>query len=237
MIMGAVCTRTCKFCNVSKGKPSKLDADEPSKLAEAVARLKLQHVVITSVTRDDLPDGGAGHFVACIEKIRNTSPSTTIEILTPDFLHKEDAVERILASPPDVYNHNIEMVPSLYKNIRPGGKYEHSLQLLAKVKSLLPTIFTKSGFMLGLGEEEAEVIKLLDDLRAASVDFVTIGQYLAPSNKHYQVQRYATPEEFAYYKQLAQDKGFLMVASSPLTRSSYHASDDFAILKGCHRRT
>jgi lipoic acid synthetase len=231
MILGSVCTRACAFCNVATGIPDLLDPHEPERLAEAVAKLGLSHVVITSVDRDDLPDGGASQFVACIENIRKTSPSTTIEILTPDFMRKDGAVEMVVAAKPDVYNHNVETVPSLYPTIRPGARYFHSLNLLHKVKQLDPSIFTKSGIMVGLGETKAEVLQLMDDLRSADVDFMTIGQYLQPTPKHAVVDRFVTPEEFELYGRMARAKGFLMVSSSPLTRSSYHAGDDFVKLR------
>jgi lipoic acid synthetase len=231
MILGSVCTRNCSFCNVETGMPDLLDPHEPDRLAEAVSKLGLSHVVITSVDRDDLDDGGAGHFVRCIERIRALAPKTTIEILTPDFLRKEGALERVVAAKPDVFNHNIETVPSLYHNIRPGARYFHSVNLLYKVKKQDPTIFTKSGLMVGLGETKAEILQVMDDLRSAEVDFLTIGQYLQPTPKHAKVERYVEPEEFDYYARMARLKGFLMVSSSPLTRSSYHAGDDFAQLK------
>jgi lipoyl synthase len=231
MILGSVCTRACAFCNIKTGIPDKLDPHEPTRLADAVSKLGLKHVVITSVDRDDLEDGGAGHFVESILRIRKTSPTTTIEVLTPDFLRKEGAIEMVVEAKPDVYNHNIETIPSLYKRIRPGARYFHSLYLLKKVKELDPTLFTKSGLMLGLGEEKEEVYQLMDDLRAADVDFLTIGQYLQPTPKHAKLEKYATPEEFSTYKKAAKAKGFLMVSSSPLTRSSYHAGEDFKILK------
>jgi lipoic acid synthetase len=231
MILGSVCTRACRFCNVATGIPDLLDPHEPERLAVAVKKLELAHVVITSVDRDDLIDGGASQFVACIEQIRASSPATTIEILTPDFLRKEGSIEKITAAKPDVYNHNIETVPSLYQQIRPGARYFHSLNLLNKVKSLDPYIFTKSGIMVGLGETKSEVLQVMDDLRAARVDFMTIGQYLQPTPNHANVDRFVTPEEFEYYKKMALSKGFLMVSSSPLTRSSYHAGDDFIKLR------
>jgi lipoic acid synthetase len=231
MILGSVCTRNCSFCNIATGMPDKLDPHEPERLAEAVGKLGLSHVVITSVDRDDLPDGGAAHFVACIEKIRVSSPHTTIEILTPDFLHKDNAELAVIRAKPDVFNHNIETVPSLYPSIRPGARYFNSLRLLAKVKEVDPLMFTKSGVMVGLGEEKHEILQLMDDLRSADVDFITIGQYLQPTPAHAPVARFVTPDEFDYYAQAARGKGFLMVSSSPLTRSSYHAGDDFAKLK------
>jgi len=227
MILGSVCTRSCAFCNVKTGRPDLLDPHEPERLASGVSRLGLEHVVITSVDRDDLPDGGARHFANCIEAIRSAASKTTIEVLTPDFLRKEGAVEVVVAAKPDVYNHNIETVPSLYKTIRPGARYFHSLNILHNVKKLNPNIFTKSGIMVGLGETTTEILQVMDDLRAANVDFMTIGQYLQPTKKHAKVDRYATPDEFKYLERVARTKGFLMVSSSPLTRSSYHAGDDF----------
>ncbi|MBN8827582.1 MAG: lipoyl synthase [Sphingobacteriia bacterium] len=231
MILGSVCTRSCRFCNIETGTPDLLDPHEPDRLAEAVGKLGLSHVVITSVDRDDLPDGGANHFANCINKLRITSPNTTIEILTPDFLRKPGALEIVVQARPDVYNHNIETVPSLYNQIRPGARYFHSLNLLHKVKELNPSIFTKSGLMLGLGETKEEVLQVMDDLRAAEVDFLTIGQYLQPTPKHAPIDRFVSPEEFKYYERMAKVKGFLMVSSSPLTRSSYHAGDDFVKLR------
>lgn len=231
MILGDTCTRACAFCNVKTGVPNPVDADEPRHLAEAVGRLKLSHVVITSVDRDDLPDGGAAHFAACIDMLRMTAPDTTIEILTPDFQKKEGAIEVVVAAQPDVFNHNIETVPRLYRTIRPGARYFHSLHLLQQVKALNPHIFTKSGLMVGLGETKEEVVQLMDDLRAAQVDFITIGQYLQPTPNHAPIDRYVEPEEFEYYARVARTKGFLMVASSPLTRSSYHADADFAQMR------
>lgn len=227
MILGSICTRSCRFCNVATGMPDKLDPHEPDNLAAAILKLGLSHVVITSVDRDDLEDGGANHFVECIKKIRSLSPGTTIEILTPDFLRKEGAVEKIVIAQPDVYNHNVETVPSLYQKIRPGARYFHSLNLLHRVKKLNSNIFTKSGLMLGLGETLEEVLQVMDDLRAASVDFITIGQYLQPTPAHAELARYVRPEEFEYLARVAKVKGFLMVSSSPLTRSSYHAQEDF----------
>jgi lipoic acid synthetase len=231
MILGSVCTRACRFCNVKTGIPDKLDPHEPENLAKAISELGLKHVVITSVDRDDLDDGGAGHFNECITKIREKSPGTTIEVLTPDFLRKEGALEVVVKARPDVYNHNIETVPSLYASIRPGARYFHSLNLLNKVKQLDPSIFTKSGLMVGLGETKEEVLQVMDDLRAANVDFITIGQYLRPTENHAELKRFVTPEEFEYYSRMAKVKGFSMVSSSPLTRSSYHAGDDFEKLK------
>ncbi len=227
MILGSTCTRACRFCNVKTGVPDLLDPHEPERLAEAVAKLGLEHVVITSVDRDDLEDGGAGHFAACIRMIRASSPGTTIEVLTPDFQKKDGAVEVVVEARPDVYNHNVETVPSLYKSIRPGARYYGSLSLLHQVKKLDRTIFTKSGMMVGLGETKEEVTQVMDDLRAAEVDFLTIGQYLQPTKKHAAVARYVDPEEFKYLERVARTKGFLMVSASPLTRSSYHAGDDF----------
>jgi lipoic acid synthetase len=231
MILGSVCTRACRFCNVATGIPDLLDPHEPQRLAEAVGKLGLHHVVITSVDRDDLPDGGASHFIECINEIRKTSPHTTIEILTPDFLKKEGAIEQVARAKPDVYNHNIETVPSLYKTIRPGARYFHSLNLLYRVKQIDESIFTKSGLMVGLGETKQEVLQVMDDLRAANVDFITIGQYLQPTLNHAFVDRYVTPDEFKYYEKVARIKGFLMVSSSPMTRSSYHADEDFIKLR------
>jgi len=231
MIMGEICTRACAFCNVATGKPGALDPFEPTNVASAVKRLGLEHVVVTSVDRDDLADGGAAHFAAVIEAIRAASPGTTIEVLTPDFLRKDGAAEVVVAARPDVYNHNLETVPRLYRPVRPGARYEHSLQLLARVKEIDPAMFTKSGIMVGLGEDEAEVLTVMDDLRAADVDFLTIGQYLQPTPKHHAVERFVTPDEFRQYEAVAYEKGFLMVSASPLTRSSYHAGEDFARLR------
>lgn len=231
MILGSVCTRACAFCNIDTGIPDKLDPHEPERLAQSIKELGLNHVVITSVDRDDLPDGGAEHFARSIAQIRLHSPGTSVEILTPDFLRKDGALEIVVKSKPDVYNHNIETVPSLYQTIRPGARYFHSLNLLKKVKDLDPNIFTKSGMMVGLGETKEEVLQVMDDLRAAEVDFLTIGQYLQPTKKHAPLKRYVEPEEFDYYKRMAEVKGFLMVSSSPLTRSSYHAGDDFKIMQ------
>jgi lipoic acid synthetase len=232
MILGSVCTRACAFCNVATGKPDLLDPHEPERLALAVARLGLKHVVITSVDRDDLDDGGAQHFADCIRLIRTTSPGTTIEVLTPDFLRKDGAIAIVAAESPDVYNHNIETVPSLYKRIRPGAGYYNSLHLLHTVKKLKPDMITKSGMMVGLGEEIEEVVQVMDDLRTAGVDFLTIGQYLQPTPKHAPVVRYLTPEEFNYLGRAAKVKGFSMVSAAPLTRSSYHAGEDFLRIKG-----
>ena len=231
MILGSVCTRACAFCNVATGRPDLLDPHEPENVGAAVATLGLKHVVITSVDRDDLDDGGAQHFADTVSAIRAQSPTTTIEVLTPDFLRKEGAVEIVVAARPDVFNHNMETVPRLYPSIRPGARYFHSLAVLHKVKTLDPSIFTKSGIMVGLGETDEEVGQLMDDLRSAEVDFMTIGQYLQPSTKHFPLDRYYTPQEFAELGIIAKAKGFLLVSSSPLTRSSYHADEDFAKLQ------
>ncbi len=231
MIMGDTCTRACAFCNVRTGMPGPLDRDEPQKVADAVARLGLEHVVVTSVDRDDLADGGAEHFARTIRAIRATSPGTTIEVLTPDFLRKDGALEVVVEARPDVFNHNLECVPSLYLKVRPGARYFHSLRLLQQVKELDPSIFTKSGIMVGLGEERNEVLQLMDDLRSADIDFMTIGQYLQPTRKHHPVMAFVTPEDFKSYETIAYAKGFLMVSSSPLTRSSHHAGEDFARLR------
>jgi lipoyl synthase len=231
MILGAVCTRACTFCNVATGRPDGLDLHEPERVGEAVAKLGLAHIVVTSVDRDDLADGGAGHFARTIAAIRAAAPDTTIEVLVPDFLHKDGAIETVVAAGPDVLNHNLETVPRLYAEVRPGARYFHSLRLLDQAKRLDPALFTKSGLMAGLGEEPGEVRQVMDDLRAAAVDFLTIGQYLQPTPKHHPVDRFVTPEEFESYRRQAQGKGFLMVSASPLTRSSYHAGDDFARLK------
>jgi lipoic acid synthetase len=236
MILGSVCTRACAFCNIETGVPDKLDPHEPHNLAVAVGKLGLKHVVITSVDRDDLADGGANHFAQCIEFIRTTAPHTTIEVLTPDFLKKEASIPVVVKARPDVYNHNIETVPSLYKTIRPGARYFNSLHLLKTVKELDPTIFTKSGIMVGLGETKDEVLQVMDDLRAAEVDFMTIGQYLQPTPRHAPVMRYVTPDEFRFYERVAYTKGFLMVSSSPLTRSSYHADADFAKMRDARNK-
>ncbi len=236
MILGSVCTRACAFCNIKTGLPDLLDPHEPERLAEGVGKLGLEHVVITSVDRDDLPDGGAEHFANCIRAIRKSAPNTTIEILTPDFLKKEGALEIVVEAKPDVFNHNIETVPSLYKSIRPGARYFHSLNILHNVKKLDPTIFTKSGIMVGLGETNDEVTQVMDDFRAADIDFMTIGQYLQPTKKHAVVDRYVTPEEFKYLERVARTKGFLMVSASPLTRSSYHAGDDFRKMQAARNK-
>lgn len=231
MILGSVCTRACAFCNVDTGRPQLVDPHEPERLAAAVKELGLRHVVVTSVDRDDLPDGGAGHFARCIESIRAASPGTTVEVLTPDFLRKDGAVDAVIAARPDVYNHNIESVPRLYRTVRPAADYAHSLGLLARVKQIDPAIFTKSGLMLGLGEEPGEVLTVMDDLRARGVDFLTLGQYLRPTLQHIGVARYVPPEEFEELREEAAARGFLMVSSSPLTRSSYHADEDFDRLR------
>ncbi|MGD1880085.1 MAG: lipoyl synthase [Kiloniellaceae bacterium] len=231
MIMGGTCTRACSFCNVATGKPGALDPFEPTNVATAVAKLGLKHVVITSVDRDDLADGGAEHFAQVIRAIREAAPETTIEILTPDFLRKEGALPVVVTAKPDVFNHNLETVPRLYTEVRPGARYFHSLRLLDDVKRQDPAMFTKSGSMGGLGETKEEVLQVMDDLRSADVDFLTIGQYLQPTPKHHFVDRFVTPEEFKQYEALAYNKGFLMVSASPLTRSSYHAGDDFARLR------
>ncbi|MBS7539908.1 lipoyl synthase [Ancylobacter lacus] len=231
MIMGDTCTRACSFCNVRTGMPGPLDQDEPQKVADAVAKLGLEHVVVTSVDRDDLADGGAEHFARTIRAIRAATPGTTIEVLTPDFLRKDGALERVVAARPDVFNHNLECVPSLYLTVRPGARYFHSLRLLQRVKELDGSIFTKSGIMVGLGEERNEVLQLMDDLRSAEVDFMTIGQYLQPTRKHHEVKAFVTPDAFKSYEAIAYAKGFLMVSSSPLTRSSHHAGEDFARLR------
>ncbi len=232
MIMGDICTRGCGFCNVSTGRPNALDPFEPGRVAHAVKRLNLSHVVITSVDRDDLEDGGSNHIAQTIRAVRHSSPGTTIEVLTPDFLKCDnEALEVVIAAKPDVFNHNLETVPSLYPVVRPGARYFASLRLLQRVKELDPSIFTKSGLMVGLGEQKNEVAQVMDDMRIADVDFLTIGQYLQPTKKHLPVERFVTPDEFLVFEQLAKGKGFLMVSSTPMTRSSYHAGDDFAKLK------
>ena len=231
MIMGDTCTRACGFCNVRTGLPGALAADEPARVADAVAKLGLKHVVVTSVDRDDLPDGGAAHFAAVIRAIRSAAPDTTIEVLTPDFLRKPGAAEIVAAARPDVFNHNLETVPRLYPTIRPGARYYQSLRLLDHMKRLDPGIFTKSGLMVGLGESRGEILQVMDDLRIADVDFLTIGQYLQPSVKHAAVDRFVPPDEFADYAALARARGFLLVSATPLTRSSYHADADFAALR------
>jgi lipoic acid synthetase len=231
MIMGDTCTRACAFCNVKTGLPGALDAAEPEKVADAIARMGLSHAVITSVDRDDLDDGGADHFAQVIRAVRLLSPTTTIEVLTPDFLRKDGALEKVVEARPDVFNHNLETVPSLYLRIRPGARYFHSLRLLQRVKELDPQMFTKSGIMVGLGETRDQVLQVMDDMRSAEIDFITIGQYLQPSRKHAAIDRFVPPDEFKSYETIAYSKGFLMVASSPLTRSSHHAGDDFARLR------
>ena len=231
MIMGDTCTRACAFCDVKTGKPGKLDVLEPIKIAEAVKKLNLKHVVITSVDRDDLDDGGSNHFYKVINQTRKTNPNTTIEVLTPDFLRKGDSYKKVLEANPDVFNHNIETVPSLYLKVRPGSRYFASLELLKNAKNNNKKVFTKSGLMVGLGEKRDEILQVMDDLKAADVDFLTIGQYLQPSVKHFPLDRYYTPEEFEELGTIAKSKGFLLVSSSPLTRSSYHADEDFAKLQ------
>jgi lipoic acid synthetase len=231
MILGDICTRACAFCNVATGLPGPLDPEEPQNVAKAVVKMGLSHVVVTSVDRDDLSDGGAQHFAAVIKAIRAASPATTIEVLTPDFLRKDGALEIVVAARPDVFNHNLETVPSNYLTVRPGARYFHSIRLLQRVKELDSQMFTKSGIMVGLGEGRHEVIQLMDDLRSAEVDFMTIGQYLQPTKKHHPVKKFVTPEEFKSYETIAYAKGFLLVSASPLTRSSHHAGDDFARLR------
>jgi lipoic acid synthetase len=231
MIMGGTCTRACAFCNVATGLPKPLDPDEPRRVGEAVAKLGLAHVVVTSVDRDDLADGGAAHFAATVAAIRGTAPATTVEILTPDFLRKDGAAEVVALAKPDVFNHNLETVPRLYPSVRPGARYFASLRLLQRMKELDPTLFTKSGMMVGLGEEREEVLQVFDDLRAADVDFVTVGQYLQPTPKHASVAKFWTPDEFKSLEAAARGKGFLHVSATPLTRSSHHAGRDFAALK------
>jgi lipoic acid synthetase len=236
MIMGDTCTRACAFCNVKTGLPGPLAGDEPEKVADAVARMGLSHAVITSVDRDDLDDGGAYHFARTIAAIRKASPQTTIEVLTPDFLKKDGALELVVEARPDVFNHNLETVPSLYLRIRPGARYFHSLCLLQRVKELDPQMFTKSGIMVGLGEKREEVMQVMDDMRTAAIDFITIGQYLQPTRKHAPIDRFVTPDEFKSFETVAYAKGFLMVASSPLTRSSHHAGEDFVRLRAARGR-
>ena len=231
MIMGDTCTRACAFCNVKTGLPGALDPDEPVRVAEATAKLGLAHIVVTSVDRDDLADGGAQHFADTIRAIRARCPQTTIEVLTPDFLRKDGALDPVVEARPEVFSHNLETVPSLYLTVRPGARYFHSLRLLQRVKEIDPTMFTKSGIMVGLGEERNEVLQVMDDLRSAQVDFLTIGQYLQPTRKHHEVKRFVPPDEFKSLEAIAYSKGFLMVAASPLTRSSHHAGEDFARLK------
>ena len=235
MIMGDTCTRACAFCNVKTGLPGALDPAEPAHVAEATAKLGLAHIVITSVDRDDLDDGGARHFAEVIAGIRARNPATTIEVLTPDFLRKDGAVETVVAARPDVFNHNLETVPSRYLSVRPGARYFHSVRLLQRVKELDPLMFTKSGIMVGLGEERNEVLQLMDDLRSAEVDFLTVGQYLQPTRRHHPVVRFVEPDEFKAYATIASAKGFLMVSSSPLTRSSHHAGEDFARLRAARQ--
>ena len=235
MIMGDTCTRACAFCNVRTGMPRPLDPDEPARVAEAARELGLAHIVITSVDRDDLADGGSEHFARVISALREAAPSTTVEVLTPDFLRKDGALETVLAERPDVFNHNLETVPRLYLSIRPGARYFHSLRLLQRAKEIDGALFTKSGIMVGLGESREEVMQVMDDLRSAGVDFLTIGQYLQPSSKHAAVQRFVPPAEFDSLRQIAVAKGFALVAASPLTRSSYHAGDDFAKLQAQRR--
>jgi lipoic acid synthetase len=235
MIMGDTCTRACAFCNVKTGLPGPLDAAEPAHVAEATSKLGLAHVVVTSVDRDDLDDGGAAHFAAVIRAIRARCPATTIEVLTPDFLRKDGAVEAVVAARPDVLNHNLETVPSKYLTVRPGARYFASIRLLQRAKEIDPAVFTKSGIMVGLGEERNEILQVMDDLRAADVDFLTIGQYLQPTRKHHEVVRFVPPDEFKAYEAIAYAKGFLMVSASPLTRSSHHAGEDFARLQAARR--
>jgi lipoic acid synthetase len=237
MILGAVCTRACAFCNVATGRPDLLDPHEPRRVGEAVGKLGLKHIVVTSVDRDDLDDGGAGHFAHTIAAIRAAAPQTTIEVLVPDFLRKDGAIETVVAAKPDVLNHNLETVPRLYAEVRPGARYFASLRLLDQVKRIEPAMFTKSGIMVGLGEDKGEALQVMDDLRAAQVDFLTIGQYLQPTPKHHAVDRFVTPDEFETYRKQALGKGFLMVSASPLTRSSYHAADDFARLRAARAAT
>ncbi|MEL6751740.1 MAG: lipoyl synthase, partial [Pseudomonadota bacterium] len=237
MIMGDTCTRACAFCNVRTGMPEPLDGDEPARVADAVAKLGLRHVVVTSVDRDDLDDGGAQHIAETIYSIRDASPATTVEVLTPDFLRKQGALETVVEARPDVFNHNLETVPGNYLTVRPGARYYHSIRLLERVKELDPGIFTKSGIMVGLGEERNEVLQLMDDLRIADVDFLTIGQYLQPTKKHHAVTHFVTPAEFESYATAATAKGFLLVSSSPLTRSSYHADEDFERLVAARQAT
>ena len=237
MIMGDVCTRACAFCNVATGLPRPLDLDEPARVGDATAKLGLSHVVVTSVDRDDLADGGAAHFAAVIRAIRQAAPSTTIEVLTPDFLRKDGALEIVVEARPDVFNHNLETVPSKYLSVRPGARYFHSLRLLQRAKELDPTIFTKSGIMVGLGETRNEVLQVMDDLRSAEVDFLTIGQYLQPTPKHCAVERFVPPEEFEGYAAVGAARGFLLVSASPMTRSSHHAGEDFARLKAARLAT
>ncbi len=237
MILGSICTRACSFCNVATGRPSAVDVFEPENVAEAVVRLGLEHIVITSVDRDDLGDGGASQFASTIKAIRDLSPATTIEILTPDFLRKDGALEQVVEAKPDVFNHNLETVPRLYPTVRPGSRYFHSLKLLEKVKELDPTLFTKSGLMVGLGESLEEVYQVMDDMRSADIDFLTIGQYLQPTVKHHPLDRFIEPKEFKEIEKRAYGKGFLLVSASPLTRSSYHAGEDFKALRNARQRS
>ena len=237
MILGSICTRACSFCNVATGRPSAVDVFEPENVAEAVVRLGLEHIVITSVDRDDLADGGASQFASTIKAIRDLSPATTIEILTPDFLRKDGAIEQVVEAKPDVFNHNLETVPRLYPTVRPGSRYFHSLKLLEKVKVLDPTLFTKSGLMVGLGESLEEVYQVMDDMRSADIDFLTIGQYLQPTVKHHPLDRFMEPKEFKEIEKRAYGKGFLLVSASPLTRSSYHAGEDFKALRDVRQRS
>ena len=236
LILGDTCTRACAFCNVRTGIPGPVDNEEPNNLAEAVVSMGLKHVVVTSVDRDDLTDGGATHFSNVITAIRKQSPTTTVEVLTPDFLRKEGALEIVLTAKPDVFNHNLETVPSKYLKVRPGARYFHSIRLLQQAKEIDPEVFTKSGIMVGLGEDRNEVLQLMDDLRCANVDFLTIGQYLQPTKKHYPVKQFVTPDEFKAYETIAYSKGFLMVSATPLTRSSHHAGEDFAKLKSARTK-
>ena len=236
MVMGDTCTRACAFCNVKTGMPEALDVGEPARVADAVARMGLSHSVITSVDRDDLSDGGAFHIAEVIREIRKASPKTTIEVLTPDFLKKDGALELVVEAKPDVFNHNLETVPGLYLKIRPGARYFHSLRVLERVKELDSTMFTKSGIMVGLGETREQVMQVMDDMRSAHIDFITIGQYLQPTRKHAAIDRFVTPDEFKSYETLAYSKGFLMVSSSPLTRSSHHAGEDFAKLQAARAK-
>lgn len=236
MILGDICTRACAFCNIKTGKPGKIDPNEPAHVGEAVAKLGLRHVVITSVDRDDLDDGGAAHWVQVIEAIKAACPDTTIEVLTPDFRKKLGSTDLVAQAHPDVYNHNLETVPRLYRTIRPGARYFTSLRLLERVKEVMPSVFTKSGIMVGLGEEKGEVLQVMDDMRAADVDFLTIGQYLQPTPRHAAVDRFVTPDEFSEYEKMARAKGFLMVSASPLTRSSYHADSDFVRLRDAREK-
>jgi lipoic acid synthetase len=231
MVMGDTCTRACAFCNIKTGRPEALDPQEPARVAAALKTLQLKHVVITSVDRDDLEDGGGAHIASTIRAIRSENPGTTIEVLTPDFLRKPGGLEKVVEAKPDVFNHNLETVPGLYPTVRPGARYFHSLSILKKVKELDPSIFTKSGIMVGLGEEKTEVHQVMDDMRMADVDFLTIGQYLQPTPKHHPLIKFVTPDEFRNYERMAWGKGFLMVSASPLTRSSYHAGDDFERLR------